>query len=69
MHDTIYAYIDPSALNENFKSVSLWEDPSLSGSSAELPRIRRNGLYVLNRYTPGFCVSVKPNGEKSDFLC
>ena len=61
--DTIYAYIDPSALNENFKSVSLWEDPSFSGSSAELPRIGRKGLYVLHRFTPGFCVelTVKDN--------
>ena len=61
--DDIYAYIDPSALNENFQSVSLWEDPSFSGSSAELPRIGRKGLYVLHRFTPGFCVelTVKDN--------
>ncbi len=66
--ETIYAYIDTSALFENFKQVSVWEKPSSSSQMKELPRLGRNGLYVINKYTPDFYVdvTVKDNYYISD---
>lgn len=57
--ETIYAYIDTSALEQNFKYIYVWD----YDSNAQLDRLGRNGLYVLNRYTPNFYVSVYPKDE------
>ena len=63
--ETIYAYIDTSALLQNFKPVTVWERPLSTGNLTELSYLgyRNNGIYVFNRYTPEFYVdlTVKEN--------
>ncbi len=57
--ETIYAYIDTSALEENFKYIAVWD----WDENTTLDRLGRNGLYVIQKYTPNFYISVYPKDE------
>ena len=57
--ETIYAYIDTSALEQNFKNIAVWD----YDENTTLDRLGRNGLYVIQKYTPNFYISVYPKDE------